>query len=89
MSNKLPKQKIDIFNITTLDEIAVGQTCKIVDCSLSETLKIRLEEMGLTRGATVTVLKLAPLGDPMEIWTRGYALCIRKKIAKCFVVTKL
>ena len=87
MSKELPTQNIDISNITTLDKIAVGRYCVITHCSLPTTLKTRLEEMGLTRGATVTTLKLAPLGDPMEIKVRGYSLCIRKDTAKQFVVT--
>lgn len=88
MSNNLPQQNIDIFRMTTLDEIAIGQECQIVDCSLPEPLLTRLQEMGLTKGATVTVIKLAPLGNPIEIKVRGYSLCIRKETAKCFVVTK-
>lgn len=88
MSIKLPVQKTDICCTTTLDSIPVGSTCIIDSCALPQSLKLRLEEMGLTRGAEVTVLKVAPLGDPMEICVRGYALCIRKETAKCFRVTK-
>ena len=87
MSNKLPHQNIDIFAISTLDNISVGSTCVITDCHLPQTLKMRLEEMGLTKGAEVTVLKTAPLGDPMEIRVRGYSLCLRKETAKSFVVS--
>ena len=86
MSNNLHTQNIDILPITTLDEVSVGSSCVITDCSLPPTLKLRLEEMGLTRGAEVTVLKTAPLGDPMEIRVRGYALCIRKETAQHFTV---
>jgi ferrous iron transport protein A len=38
----------------------------------------RLMEMGLTPGAEFTVVKVAPLGDPVEIAIRGYRLCLRK-----------
>ena len=88
MSNNLQRQNIDIFPIATLDSISIGSTCVIADCSLPQTLKLRLEEMGLTRGAHVTVMKTAPLGDPMEIRVRGYSLCIRKETAKHFTVYK-
>ena len=86
MSNNLQVQDIENFTITTLDKINAGSTCVIDGCSLPQTLKLRLEEMGLTRGAQVTVLKTAPLGDPMEIKVRGYSLCIRKETAKQFTV---
>ena len=86
MSNKLRHESIDILPITTLDNIPVGSTCVIERCSLPPTLKLRLEEMGLTVGAEVTVLKIAPLGDPLEIRVRGYALCLRKETAKHFTV---
>jgi ferrous iron transport protein A len=39
----------------------------------------RLQEMGLTKGAEFTVLKVAPLGDPIEILLRGYRLCLRRR----------
>ena len=87
MSNNLQVQNIDFFAITTLDKISVGSTCVIESCSLPQTLKLRLEEMGLTRGAEVTVLKIAPMGDPIEIRVRGYSLCIRKETAKHFTIT--
>ena len=86
MSNNLQAQNPDIFTLTTLDTIAVGSSCVIDGCYLPQSLKNRLEEMGLTKGATVTVLKIAPLGDPMQISVRGYALCIRKETAKHFTV---
>ena len=86
MSNNLQIENRDIFHLTTLDTISVGSTCVIDGCNLPPALKLRLEEMGLTKGCEVTVLKTAPLGDPMEICVRGYALCIRKETAREFVV---
>ena len=88
MSNILRCQNSDIFTFATLDEIATGNSCVIEKCNLPNTLKNRLEEMGLTRGAQVTVLKTAPLGDPLEIRVRGYSLCIRKDLARQYVVAK-
>lgn len=46
----------------------------------------RLAEMGLTQGAEFTVVKVAPLGDPIEIDLRGYRLCLRRKETSCFEV---
>lgn len=45
--------------------------------SASETIQ-RIQEMGLTVGTTFRVVKIAPLGDPVEIDVRGYRLCLRK-----------
>jgi ferrous iron transport protein A len=39
----------------------------------------RLQEMGLVEGTEFRVVKVAPLGDPIEIEIRGYRLCLRKR----------
>ena len=41
-------------------------------------LRLRIMELGLTPGTPVRVRKIAPLGDPIEIDVRGYALSLRK-----------
>ncbi|MFN8138917.1 MAG: FeoA domain-containing protein [Fimbriimonadales bacterium] len=41
----------------------------------------RLAEMGLVPGTEFEVIKIAPLGDPVEISLRGYRLCLRKREA--------
>ena len=86
MSNNLANQNPILSNSTTLDKIPAGSTCKIVSCSLPEPLSSRLKEMGLTPNTTVTVLKTAPLGDPMEIQARGYSLCLRRETLSGFAV---
>jgi ferrous iron transport protein A len=48
----------------------------------------RLLEMGLTKGTIVEVVRLAPLGDPMEIAVRGYRLSLRQKEAEAVLVIK-
>lgn len=45
-------------------------------------IKRRLMDMGITRGTSISVHKLAPLGDPMELHLRGYSLSLRKKDAE-------
>lgn len=45
---------------------------------------VRLQEMGMVEGTEFTVVKVAPLGDPVEISFRGYRLCLRKSDTKCF-----
>ena len=49
-------------------------------------IRRRLFEMGVTPGADITLRKLAPLGDPVEVNLRGYELTLRKSEASCVVM---
>lgn len=49
----------------------------------------RLMEMGLVVGTEVKVVKVAPLGDPVEIEIRGSRLCIRKTEMHCFELKRI
>ena len=62
----------------TLNELKTGETAKIVRLNGGGAVKRRMMDMGLTSGAEVTVRKIAPLGDPIELSVRGYELSIRK-----------
>ena len=65
--------------ICKLSELAVGQKARVI--ALNETNKelIRhLLDMGLTRKVVVTIKKVAPMGDPIDISLRDYELCICK-----------
>ena len=62
----------------TLRQTAVGQTVRVVKLHGEGAVKRRIMDMGITRGVEVTVCKVAPLGDPLEITVRGYQLSIRK-----------
>ena len=46
----------------------------------------RLLEMGLTKGVTVSVIRVAPMGDPIEIELRGYRLSLRRKEAEAVII---
>ena len=70
----------------TLRELALKKSAKIVRVHGEGALKRRLMDMGLTRGTTVTVKKVAPLGDPIEVTVRGYELSIRKADAEMIEV---
>lgn len=50
-------------------------------------LKRRIMDMGITKGTSLYVKKLAPLGDPMELTVRGYELSLRKADAEMVEVT--
>ena len=62
----------------TLKELAVGQSGRIKKVGTTGALKQRFMDMGITKGVEVKVVKIAPLGDPIEIEIRGYNLSIRK-----------
>jgi len=65
-----------------MDELAVGQKGSVKAINAPKQLKRRLMDMGFTRGVGVEVVKMAPMGDPMEISVRGYHLCLRKAEAR-------
>jgi len=66
----------------TLKEIKVGQTVKVVKVHGEGAIRRRIMDMGITRGGEIYVRKMAPLGDPMEIFVRGYELSLRKADAE-------
>lgn len=65
-----------------LDEMKPGEKGRITAVSPCGSLRGRLMEMGLVKGAEIKVIRLAPSGDPMEILLRGYSLALRKKEAE-------
>jgi len=62
----------------TLKEAGIGRTVTVAKVGGEGALKRRIMDMGITKGVTVTVRKVAPLGDPIEVTVRGYELSIRK-----------
>lgn len=66
-----------------LSELQAGEVGRIMSVSAESGLRIRLLEMGLVPGTRVAVRKVAPMGDPMELWLRGYSLTLRKAEAAC------
>jgi ferrous iron transport protein A len=65
-----------------LKEANVGETVVIARLHGTGPTKRRIMDMGLVKGATVYVRKVAPLGDPIELSVRGYELSIRKMDAE-------
>ena len=66
----------------TLRDLKIGQSGTILKNNTTGALKQRFMDMGITKGVTVKVLKIAPLGDPIEIVIRGYNLSVRKSDAQ-------
>ncbi len=73
--------------ICKLSELKKGQIAKVLKLN-NENLELRrrLFDMGITRGVIVEIKKVAPLGDPIDIYLRGYELCLRKKDMECIEV---
>lgn len=70
----------------TLKESKVGDTVRVVKLHGEGAVKHRIMDMGLTKGEEVQIRKAAPLGDPIEVTVRGYALSIRKADAEMIEV---
>ena len=66
----------------TLNELNVGETGVVARLAGQGAVKRRIMDMGITKGTEVTVRKVAPLGDPIELTVRGYELSIRKDEAE-------
>ena len=65
----------------TLAEVEVGDSATVVKLHGDGALRRRLMDLGLIKGTPFKVVKVAPLGDPVELTVRGYELSIRKEEA--------
>ena len=70
----------------TLNEIPVGGVCTVTKLNGTGKLRRRIMDMGITKGVEIKVVKIAPLGDPLELNVRGYELSIRKSEAESIEV---
>ena len=70
----------------TLRDVSIGQTVTVVRLNGEGPVKRRIMDMGITKGVDVSVRKVAPLGDPVEVTVRGYELSLRKADAEMIEV---
>lgn len=70
----------------TLRQAKVGDTVTVVKLHGEGAVKRRIMDMGITKGVSVYVRKVAPLGDPVEVNVRGYELSLRKADAEMIEV---
>ncbi len=70
----------------TLARLKPGETGRITAIGAIGPLKRRLMDMGVLVGEEVRVVKVAPLGDPMEVKVKNYSLSLRKKEAEGIAV---
>ena len=72
--------------MNTLKEVKIGKKAKVVKLHGEGAIKRRIMDMGITKGVEITIRKVAPLGDPIEITVRGYELSLRKSDAEMIEV---
>lgn len=72
-----------------LSELAVGASAIVREFPKTGPAFVRLREMGLIAGTRITLIRTAPLGDPLEIKLRGYHLTLRKSEAEHVIVELL
>lgn len=75
--------------MTTLNDLKKDEIGIITEINLSGMMKRRLIDMGVTTGAAITMLRTAPLGDPVQFYILGYNLCLRKKEAGKILIEKV
>ena len=74
---------------SSLKDMKVGETGKVSGfVKGTNAYRDKLLAMGLTRGTVFTVTRIAPLGDPVEINVRGFALSLRKNEASAVAVVR-
>ena len=70
----------------TLRDVKIGQTVTVVKLHGEGAVKRRIMDMGITKGVSVYIRKVAPLGDPVEVTVRNYELSLRKADAEMIEV---
>ena len=71
-----------------LKELSIGSSGVVSKLDVTGPLKQRLLDMGITKGTRVKVIKIAPLGDPIEIEIRNYNLSVRKADAELIQINE-
>jgi len=71
-----------------LSDLQKGDQAHIESFEDDEASLVRLRDMGLHDGIALRVIKFAPLGDPIEIKTRGFYLSIRKSLANRILIKR-
>lgn len=70
----------------TVDSLKPGEQGVVMQLEGAGDLRRHIIDMGITPGAVIIMRKAAPMGDPLEINVRGYALSLRKTEARCITV---
>ena len=79
-SRRIKRRRLKLDEEGHLSDLRPGQECVVLDFhNDNEALRRRLLDMGITKGVHICIKKEAPLGDPIDIFLRGYELCLRRK----------
>ena len=78
-----------MVTIMTLRDLKVGKSGRILTVGGEKLLRRRLLEMGITPRTIVTIKKAAPMGDPIELFLRGYVLSLRLEDAEKIIVEEV
>ena len=73
-------------NVRALSELSPGEKAIIQKIAVQGSLRRRLLDMGIIAGSPLQVIKVAPLGDPIDIKIKGYHLSLRKEEARGILV---
>jgi len=73
----------------TLRELGVGKSGRVLAINCEKVLRRRLLDMGITPRTIITVKKTAPMGDPIELFLRGYVLALRLEDAGKITIEEL
>ena len=74
---------------TTLSELKPGEKGQIVKVGGASAIRRRIADMGVTTGSLVEVIRVAPMGDPIDVKIKGYHLSLRKEEASDIAVNKV
>ena len=84
--NIADKKEVEPVMEKNLSRVKTGSTVTVVKVAGMGALRKRLMEMGITKGVSIRIRKIAPLGDPIQITLRGYELSLRKAEAVNVIV---
>lgn len=82
------KESVGTHELITLNELNAGETGIIKNIIGQNAIRRRLMDMGMTKGTPVKLIKVAPLGDPLELKIRGYQLSLRKAEAELIFIER-
>ncbi|WP_034993112.1 FeoA family protein [Liquorilactobacillus vini] len=90
-SNILVKEidELDDLQIEPLAQLEIGKSAVVSKIIGERPVRRRLMDMGLTKNTVIKILRVAPLGDPIELVLRGYKLSIRKQEAEYIMVREV
>ena len=71
-----------------LNQVKIGTKVRVVRVHGEGALRQRILDMGVTKNAEITVRKMAPFGDPLEVTVRGFQLSLRKAEAASIEVAR-